>query len=210
MTPNPHRLAWDERHAAGDFEGRGPNPTLVAAVSPLTPGRALELASGSGTNAVWLAGRGWRTTAVDWSPVGLANGRAKADAAGVSVDWQEHDLFHWVPPRAAFDLVAIVYLHLPPDERAPVYSRAADAVAPGGRLVIVGHDRLNAIEGEGGPPDPDRLFTAAEIAAELIAADESLEIERTEVVRWVPPPVRGPIDALLVMLRTSKPRESQS
>jgi SAM-dependent methyltransferase len=204
------RLAWNERHAAGDFEGRGPNPTLVGAVSEMAPGTALELACGSGTNAVWLAGSGWQTTAVDWSPVGLANGRARATAAGLTVDWQEHDLLAWMPPVAAFDLVVIAYLHLPPEERGPVYRAAAAAVAPGGRLVIVGHDRINATEGEGGPPDPTRLFTAAEIGAELAVADPALEVERADVVRWVQPPGRGPIDALLVIRRNPRPMESRS
>ena len=80
MVGDQRRLDWDERHKDGDFEGRGPNPTLVAGVAGLRPGRALELACGSGTNAVWLAGQGWQTTAVDWSPVGLANGQEKAEA----------------------------------------------------------------------------------------------------------------------------------
>lgn len=201
MTADPRRVGWDERHAAGDFEGDGPNPTLVSAVAGLRPGRALELAAGSGTNAVWLAGRGWQTTAVDWSPVGLANGRAKARAAGVEVEWLERNLFDWSPPPRSYELVAIVYLHFPPDERRPVYSRAAAAVAPGGRLVVVGHDRLNATEGQGGPPDPERLFTAQEIGAELLATDPELEIERAALVRRVPPPGRAPIDALLVARR---------
>jgi SAM-dependent methyltransferase len=201
MNIDPRRAGWNERHAAGDFEGEGPNPTLVSAVSGQRAGRALELAAGSGTNAVWLAGQGWRTTAVDWSSVGLGNGRAKAAAAGVEVEWLERNLFEWSPPARSFELVAIVYLHVPPNERGPIYAQAAAAVAPGGRLVIVGHDRINATEGEGGPPDPERLFTAHEIAAELIAVDAELEIERTEVVRRVPPPGRAPIDALLVLRR---------
>jgi SAM-dependent methyltransferase len=169
------------------------------------PGLALELASGSGTNAVWLALQGWRTTAVDWSSVGLRNGKAKADAADVAVDWQERDLFAWSPPARTFDLVVIVYLHLPRDEREPVYARAAAAVAPGGRLLIVGHDRLHGAEGQGGP-DPARLFTADEIAAALQAADPELIVERAGVVRRVPAPGLGPIDALLVLRR---PKTSQ-
>lgn len=201
MNVDQRRVGWDERHAAGDFEGEGPNPALVSAVSRWPTGRALELAAGSGTNAVWLARQGWRTTAVDWSSVGLANGRAKAAAAGVDVEWLERNLFDWSPPVRSYELVVIVYLHLPPDERRPVYSGAAAAVAPGGRLVVVGHDRLNATEGQGGPPDPERLFTAGEIGREMIAADPELEIERAEVFRRVPPPGRGPIDALLVLRR---------
>jgi SAM-dependent methyltransferase len=205
VVADQRRLGWDERHRAGDFEGRGPNPTLVAAASDMTPCRALELGAGSGTNAVWLASRGWRTTAVDWSPVGLANGRAKAEAAGLKVDWLEHNLFEWTPPARSFDLVVIVYLHLSPEERQPVYARAAAAVAPGGRMLIVGHDRLNATEGVSGPPDPARLFTAEEIGRELRSTDPELVIERAEVVRQVPPPGRGLIDALLVMRRSAAP-----
>lgn len=203
MAADPRRLGWDERHRSGDFEGQGANPALMAAIAGLHPGTALELACGSGTNAVWLAGRGWRTTAVDWSPVGLANGKRHAAEAGVEVDWLERDLFAWQPPARAFDLVVIVYLHVPADERGPMYGAAAAAIAAGGRLVIVGHDRLNATEGEGGPPDPTRLFSATEIAAELVAAEPDLVIERAEVVRRVPPPARAPIDALLVLHRAA-------
>jgi SAM-dependent methyltransferase len=199
--PDNRRLGWDERHSHGDFEGDGPNPTLVGGVAGLTPSSALELAAGSGTNAVWLATQGWRTTAVDWSPVGLANGRAKKETAGVEVEWLERDLFVWTPPVGAFDLVVVVYLHLPPDERAVVYARAAAAVAPGGRLVVVAHDPINATEGQGGPPDTTRLFTAAELATELLAADPTLVVERAEVVRRVPLPDRAPIDALLLIRR---------
>ena len=199
--PDERRRGWDERHRSGDFEGEGPNPTLVLGVAGLTVGRALELAAGSGTNAVWLAGQGWRTTAVDWSPVGLANGRAKAEAAGVGVEWLERDLFAWSPPAGSFDLVVIVYLHVPPVERGPVYAAAAAAVAHGGRLLVVGHDRINATEGEGGPPDTVRLFTADEIAAELLAVDPTFVVERSEVVRRVPLPGRAPIDSLLVVRR---------
>jgi SAM-dependent methyltransferase len=204
VTADERRLAWDERHRAGDFEGDGPNPTLVLGLAGLAeakPGNALELAAGSGTNAVWLAAQGWRTTAVDWSPVALANGQAKAHDAGVTVDWLERNLFDWFPPRRAFGLVAIVYLHLSPKERGPIYARAAAAVAPGGSLIVVGHDRLNATEGVGGPPDPDRLFTADEIGRELLATDPSLVVERAEVVRRAKKPARAPIDALLVLRR---------
>jgi hypothetical protein len=68
-------------------------------------------------------------------------------------------------------------------------------------MVVVGHDRLNATEGEGGPPDATLLFTAEEIGRELLAADPDLTIERAEVVRRVPPPGRAPIDSLLVARR---------
>jgi SAM-dependent methyltransferase len=200
MVADQRRLDWDERHKAGDFEGQGPNPTLVAAVAGLETGSALELAAGSGTNAVFLARQGWRTTAVDWSPVGLANGKVKADASGVEVYWLERNLFDWAPPVRSFDLVAIVYLHLPAPERTPVYARAAAAVARAGRLIVVGHHPLQAAEGVDGP-DPERMFTPEEIGQGLLSRDAELIIERAEVIRRVPSPGHGPVDSLLVVRR---------
>jgi SAM-dependent methyltransferase len=200
MIGDQRRLDWDKRHADGDFEGTGPNPTLVQGTSELPRGIALELACGSGTNAVWLASQGWHVTAVDWSPVALANGRAKAEAAGVSIDWLERNLLQWSPPGRSFDLVVLVYLHLPRGEREPVYRAAAAAVAPGGRLLVVAHHPQQGIEGQPGP-DPDRLFTAQEIAADIAVAEPALIVERAETIRQVPLPGRGPIDSLLILRR---------
>ncbi len=207
MVSDERRMAWNVRHEAGDFEGEGPNPTLVAGVAGLAGAagpkdrRALELACGSGTNAVWLAGQGWQVTAVDWSSVGLANGRSRAEAAGVTVDWQEHDLLAWTPPVRSFDLVVIVYLHLPISERVPVYRAAAAAVAPGGRLIVVAHHPRNVTEGVGGPPDATRLFTAEEIATDVLVSDPDLLIDRAEMARQAPPPARSPLDTLLILRR---------
>ena len=61
-----------------------------------------------------------------------------------------------------------MFLHLPRDERRPVYAAAAEAVAPGGLLLVVGHDRTNLAQGAGGPQDPEVLFTPPEIVADLV------------------------------------------
>ncbi len=195
--------AWDERHAGGDFEGRGPNPTLARAMVGVPKGRALELAAGSGTNAVWLATNGWQVTAIDWSPVALANARRQARDAGVEIELQQRNLFDWQPPAAAFDLVLLVYLHLPPAQRRQVYAAAASAVGDGGRLIVIGHDRSNAVPGQAGHPDPERLFTATELAAELTAQDPGPVVEQAEARRQDPAPERNPIDALLVLRRVA-------
>jgi SAM-dependent methyltransferase len=195
--------AWNERHAGGDFEGRGPNPTLTSALADVAPGRALELGTGSGTNAVWLAQQRWRVTAVGWSSVALVNARRQADEAGVELDTQEHNLFEWQPPAGAFDLVLLVYLQMPAPQRRQVYPAAARAVAPNGLLVVVAHDPSNVVPGQPSHPDPERLFTAAELATELSAVDPGLVVERAEVVPQDPPPAHNPVDALLVMRRSA-------
>ena len=163
---------WDERHSAREpIESPEPDPNLVAAAAAWAPGRALDLASGDGRNATWLAARGWTTTAVDFSSVALKRAAASAAAAGVSVEWVQADLQTWRPAPRSFDLVTLVYLHLPMAERQPIYAAAAEATTAGGHLIVIGHDRTNLTEGTGGPQDPDVLFTAAEIAAELGGLD---------------------------------------
>jgi SAM-dependent methyltransferase len=159
---------WDERHAARDpIESSEPDPTLVAEIGPLAPGRALDLGTGDGRNAVWLATRGWDVTAVDFSRVALDRGRALAERTGVGVDWVQADLLAWTPPPLGFDLVCLFFIHLPPAERRVAYQRAAAAVAPGGSILVVGHDRSNFGRGTSGPQDPTLLFTAGEVAADL-------------------------------------------
>ena len=193
--PRTRREHWDERHAARDpIESPEADPTLVAEVVDLVPGRALDLGSGDGRNAIWLAANGWRTTAVDFSSVAIERARARAEAAGVAADWLRADLLDWTPPPDAFDLVALMFMHLPPDERRRVYARAAAAVAPGGTLLVVGHDRSNLTSGAGGPQDPDVLFTPQDVAADL---PPDFRIVRAEVVRRPGGGERGPIDAVV-------------
>ena len=201
QRPGPSRRAlWDERHAAHEpIESFEPDPTLIAEIGSLPPGRALDLGAGDGRNAIWLAGRGWHVTAVDFSQVALDRGRVRAAAAGVDVDWRLADLQEWSPATRGYDLVTLFFIHLPPDERRDVYARAAAAVAPGGTLLIVGHDRTNLADGVGGPKDPDVLIEPGDIVADLAG----FRIDRAEVARREATLGHGPIDAIVRAVRVT-------
>jgi SAM-dependent methyltransferase len=193
------QAVWDERHAAHDpIESHEPDPTIVSELDGLRPGRALDLATGDGRNAIWLASHGWQVTGVDFSGVALERARAAADGAGVRIDWLQADLLAWSPPERAFDLVTLAFLHLPRDERRAVYGRAAAAVRPGGTFLVVGHDRSNLTDGAGGPQDPDVLFTPEEIVAEL----PGFSVVRSGVTRRSPADDGlGPLDAVVRAVR---------
>jgi uncharacterized OsmC-like protein len=159
---------WDERYRGATLLWtERPNQFLVEEISGLRPGRALDLGSGEGRNAVWLAEQGWQVSAVDFSRVALDRGAAIARRSGVDVEWVHADLTQYRPATAAFDLVVILYLHLPPDARRGVLEQAVTALRPGGRLLIVGHDLENRVAGHGGPQDPSVLYTPDRIASEL-------------------------------------------
>ena len=197
-APKTRRQMWDERHSAREpIESHEPDPTLADTAGGLTPGRALDLAAGDGRNAIWLAAHGWDVTAVDFSAVAIRRASASAEVAGVAVHWVNADLLEWRPEPRSFDLVALMFLHLPPGERGAIYARAAEAVAPGGRLLVVGHDRTNLTDGAGGPQDPDVLFTADEIADDLAGFD----IVRAETVARDLGGGRRALDAVLVARR---------
>jgi SAM-dependent methyltransferase len=195
------REEWNRKHReAGVLFGVEPNRFLVAEVEGLPPGRALDLACGAGRNAVWLAERGWRVTAVDFADVALRTARRLAEARGVEVEWVEADVREWVPGAAAFELVTILYLQLPAEERRLVLGRAAAAVAPGGTLLLVGHDRENLEGGWGGPKDPAVLLSPDEVAAEL----PGLEVEKAERVLRPVETEQGERDAIDTLVRARR------
>jgi len=174
------RHDWDERYAGDELVWRAdPNRFLVSEVADLAPGRAVDVACGEGRNTVWLASQGWTVTGVDFSAVALDKARRLAADRGVTAEWVNVDLRDWQPPEDRYDLVVVLYLHLPAEQRRAVHARAASALAAGGTLLVVGHDLANLAAGHGGPQDPAVLFTPADVAADL--AD--LEIVRAESVR---------------------------
>jgi thioredoxin reductase/SAM-dependent methyltransferase len=171
--------SWEDRYRGHPHVWSGhPNPQLVARASDLPPGSALDLGCGEGADAIWLASRGWQVTAIDFSTTALE--RASANAAAVGVDvaaritWVHADLTTWGPGDDRFDLVQSQFIHLPGDLRRELFGRAAEAVAPGGALLIVGHHVHDLETGANRPPVPGMFFTAQEVAASLDDAWEVL------------------------------------
>ena len=163
---------WDERYAASDLVWSAtPNTWIEELTAGLAPGCVLDLAAGEGRNALWLAERGWDATAVDFSQVALD--RAEQLAAQRLGDnasrfhTEQADLLRYSPPPQSFDLVIVVYLHLPAEQRREVLRTAARAAATGGRLIVIAHDSENLEHGFGGPQDPAILYTADDVAVDL-------------------------------------------
>jgi len=160
---------WDERYLSADAIWSGdPNPQLVAEVSGLAPGTALDVGCGEGADAVWLAERGWHVTATDISGVALERARKATANAGVTerIDWWQGDIATWTPERS-YDLVSAQFIQLAPPLRDAVFRRLAAAVAIGGTLLIVGHHPSDLETTVRRPRMPGVLYTAEEIAGLL-------------------------------------------
>ena len=194
--------AWNERYAGDDLLWSAePNRFLVAEVEALPTGRALDLACGEGRNAVWLAERGWDVTGVDFSNVGLDKARRLAEARVVSVHWECADATEYTPaPEGSFDLVIVMYLHLPEAARRIAFRHAAAAVAAGGTLLVVGHDITNRSVGWGGPKDSAVLYGPDDVVADL----RGLEMVKAERVRRPVPTDDGEKIAIDVLVRAKR------
>src|SRR6202453_4941537 len=165
---------WNERYETSERIWSGnPNSQLVAEVDGLVPGRALDVGCGEGADAIWLAQRGWSVVATDIS--GVALGRAaehvrETDAAAAArIEWRHADPLGDTDAleRDAFDLVSAQFMQLAPDPRARLFAALAASVRAGGVLLVVGHHPSDMTSGVHRPPQPERFYSADDIAGLL-------------------------------------------
>jgi 2-polyprenyl-3-methyl-5-hydroxy-6-metoxy-1,4-benzoquinol methylase len=170
---------WDERYTGltDHLPGLKPNQVLIDSVSPLRPGRALDIGCGSGAEAVWLACRGWDVTALDVSAVALEHASRRATEAGVQVHWLRSRLEDADTRAGQFDLVTAFYpalLHSP-DKGAQRALLAA--VAPGGTLLVVHHADVDVEKAKSYGFDPADYLSHDDVAG-LLGDDWHVQIER--------------------------------
>jgi 2-polyprenyl-3-methyl-5-hydroxy-6-metoxy-1,4-benzoquinol methylase len=150
------RRFWEDRWSqvlrdhSDQVARRPPNEWLIAEVANLEPKFALDAGCGHGSDALWLAARGWHVTAVDFSATALAHARSTAEKVGLDVaeriDWVEGDLSTWTPQPARYDLAMSLYVHVA-DSVEVMVQRLAAGVAPGGTLFMVGHRPIDPTTG---------------------------------------------------------------
>lgn len=161
---------WDDRYGTAESIWSGdPNPQLVAEVGGLAPGTAIDIGSGEGADAIWLAGRGWQVTGLDVSQVALDRGAARARSVSGQVadriTWERADILTW-RPTTTYDLVSAQFMHLPQAEMLALVGRLASAVNVGGSLLIVGHHPAD-LETTMQRPNLRMLYTAEELSVVL-------------------------------------------
>jgi SAM-dependent methyltransferase len=146
---------WRDKAATAEWHG---DPWLQRIMPLLSPGRALDVACGSGRNAVYLAERGFAVTAVDLSQEALRLLNWEAGRRGLAIETRLIDLEQAAPllPAGPYDLVIdFFYLH------RPLLPRLAELLEPGGILVL----RTFSCAGSfpGGPDNPDFVLNPGEL-----------------------------------------------
>ena len=180
---HPNAAMWDERYRDPDYAyGLEPNAFLAAQTRERVSGRkALVPGDGEGRNGVWLACQGYEVDTLDLSAPGVAKALALAEARGVKVDAICADALAWDWPRARYDLVALIYLHLAPPERKLLHALALASLKPGGRIVLEAFRPEQIVRqkagAKGGPRDVALLYGAEDLHEDFGADAEIFETD---------------------------------
>jgi methyl halide transferase len=180
---------WDQHYVEGNlpWDSGVPSKELIRVLDEesIPPGRAVELGCGTGTNAIYLASRGFDVTGFDVAPAALAAARQKAAQSSAKVNFVGADLCRFsldVPP---FDFVFDRgCYHAARQIDQPGFIKTLKRLTrPGTRFLL-----LAGNANEKGPPGPP-LVTAAEICGEL---EPLFEIQFLREFRFeVPDPPEG-------------------
>lgn len=137
---------WNERYTslADRIPDSAPSAVLIETAERLTPGTALDIGCGVGSEAIWLAAQGWKPTALDVSQVVLERAAERGKRAGVDVNWVCSRLEDLPLPATGFDLVVAHYPALLHSPGADAERALLAAVAPEGTLLVVHHADIDA------------------------------------------------------------------
>jgi SAM-dependent methyltransferase len=165
---------WEDRYRSRDqvFSG-APNGVLVAEVTGLSPGRALDVGCGEGADALWLARHGWQVTAVDISPTALQ--RATDADSHNRATWLLGDLTATAPQAAAFDLVSVQYFPLRRQAEHTALHGLLNAVVSGGIFLFASHDPADLSPNPAEGFDPSDYYQPDDIA-QLLDSDWTVQV----------------------------------
>ncbi len=188
VMPHP---SWNESYASGQlpWDTGQPEPLLVEFLSSsaVRPGPALEIGAGTGTNAIWMAERGFDVLGVDVSPLAVERAHAKMDGRALRCRFAACDILAAPPPGGPFQFVfdrGCFHVFDEPGERQRFAVHVAAALLPGGLWLSL----IGSTEGaprEVGPPrrSAREVILAVEPALEIIEL-RSAEFRGTNAKAW--------------------------
>jgi tellurite methyltransferase len=159
---------WDERYRQGRTMPDEPAALLVENLSLLPKGgKALDIAMGTGRNALYLASLGFRVTGVDVSAVAVDKCREKAERLGLPIEALVADLERSPLPSNEYDLIVNFYYF-----QRSLAPQIVAALKPGGVLVFESFT-IDQLQFGWGPKSPDHLLHSGELR-EMFAGLETL------------------------------------
>ncbi len=150
---------WDIRYGNPEYAyGTEPNEYFKSFIDSNPPGKILLPGEGEGRNAVYAALKGWEVYALDQSKAGMDKAKKLAEINKVKIDYQVEDLSSFEPDMVAYDAIALVFLHLPPQIREHIHQKLSGLLKPEGLLLMEAFSKAQLGRNTGGPPVLDMLY----------------------------------------------------
>ena len=155
-------MDWDQRFSIDDYLfGKEPAQALLKLEKYLVPkGETLVIADGEGRNSVYLASKGFKVTASDYSKVASRKARALADKKNVEANYRVEDFFDIIWSEKQYDnVVGICFQFVPQEKINEVLLGLKAATKKGGTLLVHGYTPKQINFGTGGPKDVSLMYT---------------------------------------------------
>lgn len=150
---------WNERYRQNDYAyGTTPNVWFKTVIDTLPPGKLLVPGAGEGRDAVYAATKGWEVTAFDFSEAAKIKAEKLAALFDVRIHFQVADATAYEDVQQ-YDMVALIFFHLPPESRKNVHRKMMQLLKPGGWLVLEAFTPAQLQYTSGGPSRADMLYT---------------------------------------------------
>lgn len=168
---------WNNRFEECDtFYGEQPNQFFKDFIDSLPIGRLLLPGEGEGRNAIYAASNGWGVEAFDWSEAARNSAADKAEDAGIMLHYELKDIADYKPLKL-YDVIALIYVHLPAALRANFHRKLIDSLEPGGYLIMEAFSKNQPEEIAGGPEGPAMFYTLEDIEKDFAGLEFYLCVE---------------------------------
>lgn len=143
---------WEERYGDDEYVyGTEANEFFKVSLGELPPGRLLLPAEGEGRNAVYAAKLAWEVHAFDQSSAAKLKALNLADSHGVNLNYDVCQLENYQPSINNFDLIALIYVHMPPDVRSAFHKSLLGFLKPGASVILEAFSKEQIGHDSGGP-----------------------------------------------------------
>ncbi|RZS97302.1 class I SAM-dependent methyltransferase [Cecembia calidifontis] len=150
---------WDEKFSlTPNLYGDSPNEFIKEQLGKFEKGKILFPGEGEGRNALFSAAMGWEVTALDQSQIARKHTLEKAEKAGLHLEYHTCNVENYIPEPKSFDVIALIYFHLPLSIRDKVHHRFAMALKDNGHLILEGFGKGQLNFQSGGPKNPEMLY----------------------------------------------------
>lgn len=173
---------WNSRYSEKEFAyGTDPNEFFKEQIDKIIPGRAIFLGEGEGRNAVYAAKLGWQVDAVDFSSSAKDKALKLAKENNVKINYAVSDLNDYDFKENDYDLIVMIFLHLPLELRTSIFSKSILSLKQNGRLLIevFSKEQINNISG--GPRSIDLLYSENDVLS--LTNDLRIEIMESKSIQ---------------------------